>query len=247
MKKKIENMKASLLLSAFTFILVISAGSCKTSPEIISSRLSYEIGEVLIADDFSGSAALWSPEGAAAKIADGKMEIDASAFSAIWLRPALVGNVSIEYDVTLPAANEPGKTAGSFGCFAMASDPVNPKNFFAAGRERAGELSKYDNLNSYYFELGCDKKKSAKFLRYSGGKKEIFTKNTVSSYKASSDRKYHVKLLFFENTIEFYLNNRCLLSCEDSKTYTQGNFGFTAASNKVIIEQFKIIHLKKNN
>lgn len=240
----IEGIKVNKFLLIASMILLMSIVSCKKNLESSPENLPYTIGEILLSDDFTGNLSLWSIEGEPPKIIDGQLKLESSAFSAMWLKPSLLGNVIIEYDVTVPGRNESAGAESSFGCFAMATDPANPNKFFAAGKERAGELSMYNNLNLYYIELGCNKKKSVQVLRYSDGKKKRLNKKANSTYQIASDQKYHIKLLFFEKTIEFYLNGRRLLRHEDSQPYTRGNFGLTTMANSIIVENFVITHLQ---
>ena len=232
------------ILHAILIAAAIIFSSC-AAPEKSKEKLPYTVGEILLSDDFSGNSATWEAEGQSPELVDGKMVIDTNSFAAVWLKPALLGNIVIEYDVTVLSQNSSDKTQCSFGCFAMASDPADTKNFFAGSKERAGTLSGYDNLNLYYYYLSCDSKNSAKFMKYSNGKHESIGTSAESSYKISPDKKYHVKLLFFKNTIEFYLNDRRLLKYEGSSPYTEGNFGFTALVCKIAVDNFSITHLRQ--
>ncbi|MBN1975073.1 MAG: hypothetical protein JW787_15635 [Sedimentisphaerales bacterium] len=244
MQKKIKNIIINIVLQAFLIIILIFAGCCNENLVSSEENLRYTIGEALISDDFSGNLSQWSIEGAMPQIVDGGMELNTPAFSAAWLKPSLMGNVLIEFDVTVIASNDSEGSAGSFGCFAMATDPANLNKFFAAGKERAGNLSKYkNNLTLYYIELDCNKKKSLKILRCSDGKQELISKSANSSYKKASGGKYHFKLLFFEKTIELYLNDSRLFRYEDSQPYTKGNFGLTASASRIVIDNFVITHL----
>ena len=235
-QNKIVQLAVLLTILAFTF-------SCSKNLDTSEKVIPYTIGEVLLSDDFSGKLSLWAIEGESPEIIDGKLEFDNSGVSVAWLRPSLVGNIMIEYDVTIPQQKEQVGTESSFGCLAMAVNPDGPNNFFASSQERSGQLSGYDNLNLYYFELCRDKKNSLRIFRYNDGKQERLNQKSKSSYKDASDNKYHVKLHFFKGLIECYINDECLWRNEDPQPYTKGNFGLTVNACRIIFDNVVITHL----
>jgi hypothetical protein len=241
----VKNKKIDRLLQTALIIAAFNISSCRSIPENKTDEFPYTIGEVLISEDFSGNLSQWAIEGESPQIIDGRLEFDTKAFSAVWLKPSLIGNVMIEYDVIVPDRDNSGEPGGSFGCFAMAFDPANPNKFFALAKERAGNLSGYENINMYYFESGCGKNKSEKFLRYCDGKKELISEKKGSKYSIISNMPYHVKIIFFEKTIEFYLNDKHIFHYQDSLPYTKGNFGLTVFANRISIDNLIITHLRR--
>jgi hypothetical protein len=240
-----ENKKIDKLLQIALIIVAFNISSCRNIPETKTEEFPYTIGEVLISEDFSGNLSQWSIEGERPEIINGRLEFDTHEFSVIWLKPSLIGNVMIEYDVIVPGRDNSGEPEGSFGCFAMAIDPANPNKFFASAKERAGALSGYDKLNMYDFESGCGKSKYEKFLRYSDGNKELISEKKGSKYSIISNKTYHAKIIFFEKNIEFYLNNKYIFHYQDSLPYTKGNFGLTVFANRISIDNLIITHLRR--
>ena len=82
------------ILHAILIAAAIIFSSC-AAPEKSKEKLPYTVGEILLSDDFSGNSATWEAEGQSPELVDGKMVIDTNSFAAVWLKPALLGNIVI--------------------------------------------------------------------------------------------------------------------------------------------------------
>ena len=233
-----------IILLSLLITILFSLNSCKNDSDSHNDKQAYTIGEVLVTDDFSKSLSYWISEGNEPEIIDGQLVIDANTFSTIWLKPLLLGNVLIEFDVTIIANNGSESNPGYFGCFAMASDPANQTNFLAGINNRTENFSRYDNLNLYHIKFGCDENTSIELIKYNEGKQAIQVNLNKSKHNLSLNNKYHIQMLFLAYTIETNLNEQQLFSCKQEHLYTQGQFGFNLNSIKAAIDNFRVIHLR---
>ncbi len=232
-----------LQLLLLTTLLMVA--SCREDRQQTNSgEPGYTVGEVLFSDDFSGDLSNWLAEGRQPKLLDGQMELDTPVGSTVWLKPWLQGNVLIEYDVTVVDKGGPNDRVSDLNCFWMATDPCHPENLFAASQERAGVFARYHNLNLYYVGYGGNTNTTTRFRRYNGGNRELLGEYTDSPRLITADHKYHIQLFFFGNTVEYWRDGERLFHYEDPQPYRQGHFGLRTVQNHLLMDNFRVVHLR---
>ena len=133
-------------------------------------------------------------------------------------------------------------------CFWMATDVENPENLFAESASRHGKFSNYDNLRLYYMGVGGHDNTKTRFRRYIGNgerpllKEHDFTKN---EYLLESNKNYHIRIIAYNNLIQYYRNGVKMIDLYDDNPYTSGYFGFRTVNNHMTIDNFKVYRLKQ--
>ena len=232
------------VLQLLLLITLLITASCTQDPKQTSSEeAGYTIREVLFSDDFSGDLSNWLAEGVQPTITDGQMELDTPVGTTVWLKPWLQGNVMIEYDVTVVGQGGPNDRVSDLNCFWMATDPAHPENLFAASEERAGVFAQYHNLNQYYVGYGGNTNTTTRFRRYNNGDRELLGEYTDGPHLITPNHQYHIKLICFENIVEYWRDGERLFRYEDSQPYRRGHFGLRTVQNHLIMDNFRVVHL----
>ena len=224
-------------------VIIGIASSMVHSKEADMAKLPYILGEVLFSDDFSGDLSDWVAEGGQPQIADGKMEVNTPVGSTIWFKPRLYGNVLIEYDVTVIDQGGANDRVSDLNCFWMATDPDHPDNLFAASEDRGGVFPKYDGLNLYYVGYGGNNNTTTRFRRYHEGERELLAEYTDDPNLIIPNRKYHIQLVLFDHTAEFWRDGERLFRYADIEPYRQGHFGLRTVKNHLAMENFRVVRV----
>ncbi|MBN2180279.1 MAG: hypothetical protein JW715_00085 [Sedimentisphaerales bacterium] len=238
-------------LQLLLLIFLLSAASCTRNPRQTGGentpdkRADYPVGEVLFSDDFSGDLSNWLAEGRQPEIIDGKMNLDTPVGTTVWLKPYLQGNVMIEYDVTVIEQGGPNDRVSDLNCFWMATDPCNPGDLFAASEQRAGVFARYHNLNLYYVGYGGNTNSTTRFRRYNSGNRELLGEYNDRLHLITPNHQYHIRLICYENTVEYRCDGERLFCYEDPEPYTRGHFGLRTVQNHLTMDNFRVVHLLK--
>ena len=86
-----------------------------------------------------------------------------------------------------------------------------------------------------------------RFRRYVGNgerpllKEHDFTKN---EYLLEPNKNYHIRIIAYNNVIQYYRNGVKMIDLYDDDSYTSGYFGFRTVNNHMTIDNFKVYRLK---
>jgi hypothetical protein len=221
-----------------TLPLLLVAAGCQPNLSRTRASLPYSLGPVLYADDFSGDLSHWLAEGGRPCIREGRMEIDTSVGCTAWFKPALAGNVLIEYDVTAISAGGPNDRVSDLNCFWMATDPAHPDDLFAAAAQRTGIFKNYDSLSLYYVGYGGNTNSTTRFRRYAGGRRQILGEYTDPAHLIIANHTYHIQLVTCDGAVEFYRDGRRLFRYADPAPLTSGHFGLRTTQNRLTMDNF---------
>ncbi len=226
-------------------LALLTVTSCTAvSERSEEKKLPYTRGEILFEDDFSGDLSNWLAEGVQPQITDGKMELDTPVGTTVWFKPRLSGNVMIEYDVTVVGRGGPNDRISDLNCFWMANDPSAPEDLFTASEERAGVFAQYHNLNLYYVGYGGNANTTTRFRRYNSGNRELLGEYTDDPHLITPNHRYHIQLICFENIVEYLRDGELLFRYEDLQPYRRGHFGLRTVQNHLLMDNFRIVHLR---
>jgi hypothetical protein len=219
------------------------AGCNAITQKPCTAKLPFSLGEVLFTDDFSDDLSNWLTEGVEPKLVDGRMELDTPVGTTVWFRPQLFGNILIEYDAIVIDKAGPNDRVSDLNCFWMATDPANPDNLFAANRQRGGIFKNYDNLNLYYTGYGGNTNTTTRFRRYCNSDRVLLGEYTDANHLIIPNHTYHIRLIVFENVVEYYIDGERLFHYYDPEPLRQGHFGLRTVQNHLAMDNFRVIRI----
>ncbi|MFB9058099.1 DUF6250 domain-containing protein [Mariniflexile ostreae] len=230
-------LKENKIIIILFFINILCLSSCETK-------------EKLIHNDVLDTNANWiveqQPKGTTT-VEDGKMTvIDVKGFTA-WFKHKLVGNIKIEYDITIIDNNGPYDRVSDMNCFWMANDPKNPDDFFKESKIRAGLFLNYHHLTQYYVGYGGHNNTKTRFRRYDGNiDRPLLPKHdlTDEEFMITANKKMHIKIVVKDNYTSYTRDGKVIFEMNDPEPYTSGYFGFRTVNNHMEIENFRITQLE---
>jgi hypothetical protein len=214
-----------------------------------------EIGEVraelIYSDDFEEQDNNWVVEqmpGGKFEISDGKFEVEDNEGCTIWFKEKMEGPLMLEYVITHLKEGGPHDRVSDMNCFWMASSPHNEELFFDHGGRRYGKFSHYDSLRLYYVGQGGHHNTRTRFRRYDGeGNKPLLPEHdlTDSIYLLIPNQPNRVRIIVFDQNIQYYRNGKLIYNFIDKEPYDSGYFAFRTVNNHMVIEDFKVYRLSK--
>nr|WP_299073704.1 DUF6250 domain-containing protein [uncultured Allomuricauda sp.] len=228
--------------------------SCAQHKNVIQINDTVKVSSILIhQDDFGSDLDNWvieQREGGKAEIKNEKLEIDDASGCTIWFNKKLNGAIMIEYDTFIIKNGGPNDRVSDMNCFWMAKDMEHPENLFENSLERGGKFSNYDSLRLYYMGVGGHNNSKTRFRRYVGnGERPLLPEHdfTNPDFLLTPNQVYHIKIIAFNNIIQYYRNGILMVDYDDESPYTSGYFGFRTVNNHMTIDNFKVSELITKN
>jgi hypothetical protein len=237
------------------FILVCSVGLQAADglkmidpATLVSPDPRFVIGELLLADDFSGDLSQWHTEmekAGTVRAVDGQLEIDVPGGCTVWLKERLSGPVLISYEATMVAEGGPNDRVSDLNCFWMAQDARNPGEIFAT--RRSGVFSDYDQLRCYYVGYGGNSNGTTRFRRYIGekGNRPLRPEHDLSrpDYLLVANTPQLIQLVAAGPTIAYFHDRRQIFSYNDPEPYTTGWFALRTVTSHFKVRNFRVHRL----
>jgi len=202
-------------------------------------------------DDFDIDLSNWQSQseitGSTVEKKDNKMEITAARGFTVWFTELLRGPIMIEYDAVMVDKGKPLDRVSDLNCFFMATDPNNPTGKFINEGELKGGLGDYNKLKLYYVGQGGRKNTTTRFRRYPGtGERPMLPEHdlTDKKYLLTGNTINHVKIIVYNNIIQYYRNNQLIFNFNDSDPLTEGYFAFRTTINHMTVDNFRVYKLK---
>jgi hypothetical protein len=202
--------------------------------------------QLLYADDFvnADNWVLEAEQPAQVVVRDGALDIDAPAGLTLWFKHGLSGPVAIEFVATPVAAGGPHDNVSDLNVFWMAT---NRDGSAPASQPRDGKLTAYNDLRSYYVDLGGNRNTTTRFRRYVGDPEvqPLPAGHDLSGNAAplGANRSRRITLLTNGAHIEYRCNDQPLFSYEDAAPYTSGWFALRTNSSHLRIQGLRIYRM----
>lgn len=233
---------------------IMTIVSCAQQKNIVHLNDTLKVTKKLIhAEDFESNMDSWvveQREGGKAEIKNEKLEINDASGCTIWFNKKLKGPIMIEYDTYIIKNGGPNDRVSDMNCFWMAKDMEYPENLFQNSKERGGKFSNYDSLRLYYMGVGGHHNTKTRFRRYVGnGERPLLPEHdfTNPDFLLIPNQVYHIKIIAFNNTIQYYRDDILMVDYFDENPYTSGYFGFRTVNNHMTIDNFKVSKLIAKN
>lgn len=243
---KVLKKGRSLALLLFSLTML---SSCVSSDKVLEVNGVKMNGKLIYKEDFEEDLENWQveqmPKGTV-EVKNSKLEIDDVSGCTVWLKEKFNGPIMIEYDVELIQKGGKNDRVSDLNCFWMATDPENPNNLFANSEKRGGKFSNYDSLQLYYMGVGGNDNKTTRFRRYVGnGERPLLPEHDLkeAKYMLEGNKKYHIKIIANQGTIEYHRDEQLLAKFEDTAPYTKGHFGFRTVKNHMTVDNFRVYKL----
>lgn len=242
-------MKSYLSLICLLFITVI-LNAQEEKKVVINDTLSVH-ATLQFSDNFDDDLSHWQPQfenpGSSLKIKNNKMEITATRGCTVWFKNKLEGPLIIEYDALMIDEDGALDRVSDLNCFFMASNPNDPKATFTHDDPSSGGLGDYNKLKLYYVGQGGQKNKTTRFRRYPGtGERPMLPEHDLKDekYLLTGNTVNHVKIVVYNNIIQYYRNDTLIFNFNDPEPFTSGYFGFRTTINHMTTDNFKVYKLK---
>ncbi|MDW5289194.1 DUF6250 domain-containing protein [Formosa sp. PL04] len=236
----------TVVMMSLILVLFSSCGNADKSVTIGGETVE---ASLIFEENFDSGLDNWIVEqvpGGTVVTKDNKMEVNDVSGCTVWLDKKFEGPIMIEYDVFLIQDGGPNDRVSDLNCFWMATDPKNPTNLFADSDARGGKFLNYDALQLYYMGYGGNDNKTTRFRRYVGnGERPLLPEHDLSDveFMLEPNTLYHIKLVAYNGTIQYYRNDVLLVDFEDSSPYTSGYFGLRTVKNHMTLDNFKVYQL----
>lgn len=235
----------SLILVGTMFVF-----ACSGQKQLVHLNNSLSVkSEFLYEEDFNDNLDNWTVEqmdGGKAEVINGKLEINDASGCTIWYNKKLTGRIMIEYDAYIIKNGGTNDRVSDMNCFWMAVDIEHPENIFKNSAKRGGKFSNYDSLRLYYMGVGGHDNSKTRFRRYVGnGERPLLPEHdfTDSDFLLIPNQLYRIRIIAFENHVQYYRNGILMVDFYDDKPYTSGHFGFRTVNNHMTLDNFKVYNL----
>jgi len=241
-------MKKHISYVFLVFTALLNAQKLKTVA--INNTLSVK-AILQFSDDFNSNLSHWQAQnevsGSTIEIKNNKMEIAANRGCTIWFTKLLQEPLMITYDAVM--IDEGGRLdrVSDLNCFFMATDPNDLKSTFINENALQGSLGDYNKLKLYYVGQGGRKNTTTRFRRYPGtGERPMLPEHDLrdKKYMLTGNTINHVKIIVYNNSIQYYRNNQLIFNFFDPEPYTSGYFGFRTTINHMTVDNFRVYKLK---
>ncbi len=236
------------ILSFLCFITLIFSCEKKVKTVYINESLIAE-AKLIYNDTFENDLSDWVIEqvpGGKVEIKDGKLEINDVSGCTIWQKTPFKGPIMIEYEAFVIENGGVNDRVSDLNCFWMATDLKNPTDLFKNSKRRGGKFSNYDTLQLYYMGVGGHYNTKTRFRRYVGnGDRPLLPEHDFSDskYLLAPNKLYKIKIIAFDDIIQYYRNDALMIDFKDTNPYTSGHFGFRTVNNYMTVDNFKVYQL----
>jgi len=232
-------------------LIVLLYNACAQTSKVLTLNDSLKVNATILYDEnFDNNLSSWQVEqmdGGSSVIKNGKLEINDVAGCTIWYKKELSGPIMIEYDTYMISNGGENDRVSDMNCFWMAIDVENPENLFKNSAIRHGKFSNYDSLRLYYMGVGGHDNSKTRFRRYVGnGERPLLEEHdfSTSAYLLEPNKTYHIRIIAYNNMIQYYRNGVKMIDLYDDNPYTNGYFGFRTVKNHMTIDNFRVYKLK---
>jgi rhamnogalacturonan endolyase len=171
---------------------------------------------------------------------NGRLIVDTKGGVTVWLNKWLKGNIMITYTRKVLTDGKVNDRLSDLNQFWMAQDPRNQYLF-----TRKGVFEEYDSLQLYYVGMGGNTNSTTRFRKYEGnGKKPLLQEYTDTAHLLQPDKVYHIKMVVWNGTTAYWVNDVLYFRYEDAMPLTAGYFGFRSTWSRQEITDFKVYQLK---
>ncbi|WP_051941846.1 DUF6250 domain-containing protein [Maribacter forsetii] len=233
------------------FTVLFNYGCAQTS-KVLSLNDTLEVRSILLHEEnFNDDLSSWQVEqmpGGISEIKNSKLEIDDASGCTIWYKKELSGPIMIEYDTYIISDGGKNDRVSDMNCFWMATDMEHPDDLFKNSAKRHGKFSNYDGLRLYYMGVGGHDNSKTRFRRYVGnGDRPLLDEHdfSKSEFLLQPNTTYHIRIIAYNNVIQYYRNGVKMIDLYDADPYTKGHFGFRTVKNHMTIDNFKVYRLKQ--
>jgi len=238
-------------LATVLLLAVLLNYGCAQTSKVLSLTDTLKVkSKLLYEENFDDNLSSWQIEqmdGGNTFVNNGKLEIDDVAGCTIWYKNELSGPIMIEYDTYIISNGGENDRVSDMNCFWMATDVENPENLFKNSSNRHGKFSNYDSLRLYYMGVGGHDNSKTRFRRYIGnGERPLLAEHDFSNsaYLLEPNKKYQIRIVAYNNRIQYYRNGMKMIDLYDDHPYTKGHFGFRTVKNHMTIDNFKVYRLE---
>jgi len=221
-------------------------------PQVMAGPVdSLAVGELVFFDDFENDLSQWVIEqmpGGKVRVIDGKLDIDDAGGCTVWFKQKIGGSVLIEFDVTMVNEGGANDRVSDLNFFWMASNPSNPRDFFANSAKRHGDFKNYHPLRLYYVGYGANDNTSTRFRRYPGdGSRPLLPEHDLSEPKLMNvpNKTIHLQVFADKNRIGLKRDGDIIFDFFDKDPFQEGWFGFRTLKNHMRIDQFRVRRIKQ--
>lgn len=244
-------MKKVNLLSIL--LVFISAFAFSQNAKILSLNDTLNAKATLFhSEDFEGDLSSWVQEiepsdNGEVSIKDGKLVINVGAGCSVWFKEKLEGKILIEFDAIVVDEGGVNDNVQDLNTYWMANDPEYPDDIFKQSEARGGIYRNYFPMSLYYVGLGETQNKRSRLRRYDGtGKRPWLPAHdlTESDDLLTGNQLYQIKIIAFDNIIQYYRNDELLFELNDPTPLTSGHFCFRTVKNHMTLDNFKVYRLE---
>lgn len=237
---------------SIVFLALLFNYGCAQTSKVVSLNDTLSVKSTLLyQDDFNDDLSSWKVEqmpGGVSEIRNNKLEIDDVSGCTIWFKKELSGPIMIEYDTYIISDGGENDRVSDMNCFWMATDVEHPNDLFKNSTGRHGKFTNYDGLRLYYMGVGGHDNSKTRFRRYVGnGERPLLEEHdfTKSEFLLEPNTTYHIRIIAFDNVVQYYRNGVKMIDFYDADPYTKGHFGFRTVKNHMTIDNFKVYRLKQ--
>jgi hypothetical protein len=232
-------MKTTTLNCAFILLSMI-AFACGNN-KVVSEKQQRE--PIYSQGTFSAplDTALWLVEmdalpQSSVTVENGVLNINTKGGVTVWLKKALSGNFTIEYNRIIVVGDGPNDRLSDMNMFWMANDPLNTNLF-----TRNGKFEEYDSLAMYYVGVGGNTNTTTRLRRYNGkGDKVLLAEKNREPYLLKPNHLYHIKLVVNNGTTSVWIDGEEWFTFTDPEPFLSGHFGFRSTWSHQQISNLQI-------
>ena len=223
-----------------------------SSMQTEQSNATYAITRLLFEDNFDWpDSSAWVVESEEnlkliGLVHDGNLDVDVSKGITIWNTKTFPGNAMYEYRITAIESGGKNDRVSDLNCFWMATDPLNPSDFFARSSWRGGVFHHYYTLSLYYVGFGGHDNSRTRFRRYNGktSPPPIIKEYNDSGHLIEPNKENVVRIVCLNGLVKYYFNEELLFELNDENPHAAGYFGFRTTNNHVRIHDFKVYSIQ---
>jgi hypothetical protein len=244
-------MKRFSLLPILLLFISVTAFSQVTTTLSLNDTLNVK-ATLIHSEDFDSDLSSWVKEiepsdHSFVTIKDGKLDIDVGAGCSVWFTKKMEGGIIIEFDAIMVDEGGVNDNVQDLNTYWMSNDPEYPDNIFEQSEARGGIYKNYFPISLYYVGLGETQNRRSRLRRYDGlGNRPWLPEHdlTDSEDLLTGNQLYHIKIIAFDNIIQYYSNNKLLFELNDPTPFTSGYFCFRTVKNHMTLDNFRVYQLE---
>lgn len=237
-------------LLSFLYAFQIAAQEIKSI--VVNDTLTVK-AKLLYSDDFNKDLSKWIPQfekdSSYVALKNGKLEINSKRGCTVWYDQNLEAPLMIEYDAVMVDKGGKYDRVSDLNCFWMASDPVNPNDFYVNIKNQKGGLGDYNYLKLYYVGFGGRNNSTTRLRRYPGdGTRPMLPEHDLQEPKyliQGGNVVNHIKIINYKGVVQYYRNNQLIFNFYDTEPLTSGYFGIRTTINHMTVDNFKVYSLNR--